>query len=772
MILQNASNPRTLTVDTNAVAKSVDFNSTQQTILAIANGASLTLSEGITWSNNTGIVRVEILNQDVNNTGVLTATGITNRSLVVGTQFGDNTKDYYFSFGNDMNLSVALELGSAGAGVGDRTYAHTQTGGTASVGVNNPTFGVSIGVGSTTAAASGSATYNLDGGVLEASRIGVLNGQGNNNNQNRYAMNGVLNFNNGTIRTPSSSNLTFENGRAFLNYDGTGTKDMRLDTSRALEIRLSDGGTNTFEATTGRDMVVSGSARVVDQAGEAGTIRKIGAGNLVFAGGNTVNSNTWTGATTVEAGAVLTDYSRIAAQEATGGQDLLADAYSAASSLVLEGGNYTMTGRNSAAASSITGRTLTNGVFNVNVGSTDGLVIGQAVSNAFLPTGTYIRRLVNATTIELSAMSTSTANQTGQTLDFGAASFDNRQTINAVQLNSNAVVTVNPGAGTSTTLLEFGEVSGAGGLTKAGTGTLLLTGNNTYAGGTLLNAGTLRLDHANAAGSGMITQASNTILQINTTGTVANAMSIFNIQTLQTVTLSGNKTLNNATYTVEADTTTTESGNLTGDGGITKQGTGTLLVTGNNDFTGAVAVNEGVLELASTLGGAAANTVSVSVASGATLLLSQSEQVSDTAAVSLSGGTIQRGAGVSEVFGALTIVGGSTLDFGTGAIGDLQFQNYTYTGSSLIQLQNFLPGNRLQFLSSSFNSGNLTQFDFNGFGYDTGLEGSYFTITAIPEPSTALAAFGLLALSLWSARGRIAHHCVELGRSVGATARS
>jgi autotransporter-associated beta strand protein len=294
-------------------------------------------------------------------------------------------------------------------------------------------------------------------------------------------------------------------------------------------------------------------------------------------------------------------------------------------------------------------------------------------------------------------------------------------------------------------------MAGSGGLVKQGAGTLILSAGNTYSGGIILGQGTLRLDHVNAAGSGMIAQSTNnSTLQINTTGTVANTMSIYNIQTMQTVTLSGDKTLNNATYTVDADTTTTESGNLTGDGGITKQGTGTLLVTGDNSFIGAVAVNEGVLELASTVGGAAATTTSVSVASGATLLLSQSEQVNDTAGVTLSGGTIQRGGGVSEVFGDLTIAGGSTLDFGTGAIGDLQFQNYTYTGSSLIQLQNFLPGNRLQFLSSSFNSGNLTQLDFNGFGYNTGLDGSYFTITAIPEPSTYLAAVGVLGMFVLS----------------------
>jgi hypothetical protein len=100
----------------------------------------------------------------------------------------------------------------------------------------------------------------------------------------------------------------------------------------------------------------------------------------------------------------------------------------------------------------------------------------------------------------------------------------------------------------------------------------------------------------------------------------------------------------------------------------------------------------------------------------------------------------------------LDIAGGSTLDFGTGATGLLQFQNYTYNGSSPIELQSFLPGNKLQFLGSSFNAGNLAELDFNGSAYTSGLEGSYFTITAIPEPSAVFSALALLGLLVGSAR--------------------
>ena len=222
---------------------------------------------------------------------------------------------------------------------------------------------------------------------------------------------------------------------------------------------------------------------------------------------------------------------------------------------------------------------------------------------------------------------------------------------------------------------------------------------------------------------------------------------------LQTVTLSGAKTLNNATYTVATGTTTTESGVLSGSGGLTKEGAGTLLVTGSNSYEGATEVNAGLLQLAGTSGGAAASTASVAVGSGATLLITQSNQVNDSAEVSLSGGTILRGAGVSEVFGLLTVYDDSFLNFGTGATGELRFGEYT--PSALLTIYNFLPGNRLVFVGSDL-SGSIDDsglFSFQGaFSSSWNSGTSTFTVTAIPEASTWFAAMLLVALcagGLW-----------------------
>jgi autotransporter-associated beta strand protein len=194
---------------------------------------------------------------------------------------------------------------------------------------------------------------------------------------------------------------------------------------------------------------------------------------------------------------------------------------------------------------------------------------------------------------------------------------------------------------------------------------------------------------------------------------------------------------------VDSGQTSSFTNAITGSGGFYKAGTGTLVLAASNNFTGAVEVSAGVLDLSSETGSAAGSATAVSVAASATLLVSQNNQVHDSAAVTLSGGTIQRASGVSEVFGDLNLTASSFIDFGIGTTGTLSFQ--TYTPSSLLTVENFLPGNALTFANNFTSQQIAANFSFDG-DFITNWDGTTFTITAIPEASTIFAATVLLLM--------------------------
>ena len=97
-------------------------------------------------------------------------------------------------------------------------------------------------------------------------------------------------------------------------------------------------------------------------------------------------------------------------------------------------------------------------------------------------------------------------------------------TARGVTLNSGGGVFAQNAAGTTLTL--SGAVGGSGGLTQGGPGMLVLSGTNTYGGGTQLSAGTLNFANVGALGSGTVSFSGNATLQAGTTGMVANSLAI------------------------------------------------------------------------------------------------------------------------------------------------------------------------------------------------------------------------------------------------------
>ena len=304
-------------------------------------------------------------------------------------------------------------------------------------------------------------------------------------------------------------------------------------------------------------------------------------------------------------------------------------------------------------------------------------------------------------------------------------------------------------------MTNSGAISGAGSLTKAGAGTLILSASNTYTGTTTISAGTLLLSNAGTISTnGLDLSASGATLNISNIAATTVDVASFTGATGSTVSL-GSKNMsfggNNAS--------TTFAGAITGSGNLTKNGTGTTTLSGANTYTGSATVAAGTLRLNNTTGSALGSITNVTVASDAVLLVAQSNQVNNSSSVSLSGGTIRTGAGVTETFGNLNVSSASFLDFGA-TFGNASSMNFgTYTPSSLLSIDNFNFGSTLTFktdLTSSITNSSLFAFSNGGissFNWNAGT--STFTITAIPEPSTVLAAAGLLGLMLWPSRRRI-----------------
>lgn len=159
------------------------------------------------------------------------------------------------------------------------------------------------------------------------------------------------------------------------------------------------------------------------------------------------------------------------------------------------------------------------------------------------------------------------------------------------------------------------NVSG-GALVKTGTGTLTLSGANTYTGATTVNQGTLQFAKVNSlyGGAGAswtaakITTGSGATFAINVGGTgefttgnvttlLGNLSSVSN-NGLQAGSAIGFDTSNAAggTFTISNNIA-----NSTGAGGgavgLTKLGGNTLVLSGNNNYTGATTVNGGALSV-------------------------------------------------------------------------------------------------------------------------------------------------------------------------------
>ncbi|HAU8417090.1 TPA: fibronectin-binding autotransporter adhesin ShdA, partial [Salmonella enterica subsp. enterica serovar Dublin] len=160
------------------------------------------------------------------------------------------------------------------------------------------------------------------------------------------------------------------------------------------------------------------------------------------------------------------------------------------------------------------------------------------------------------------------------------------------------------------------NVTGGGQIVKSGSDELIVTGDNTYSGGTTITGGTLTADHADSLGSGDIDNSG--VLKVG-----------------------------------EGDLENT----LSGSGSLVKTGTGELTLSGGNDYSGGTTIIGGTLtaDHADSLGtGAVANSGVLQVGEG---------ELENT--LSGSGSLVKTGTGELTLSGDNTYSGGTTIADGT-----------------------------------------------------------------------------------------------------------
>ncbi|ARP83061.1 hypothetical protein CAL12_21065 [Bordetella genomosp. 8] len=215
-----------------------------------------------------------------------------------------------------------------------------------------------------------------------------------------------------------------------------------------------------------------------------------------------------------------------------------------------------------------------------------------------------------------------------------------------------------------------GSISGGanGALVKNGAGIQTLSGANTFGGGVKLNAGGLVVGSNTALGTGTFTVGGASTLDASSAVVLTNDV------------------LLNADLTVLGSNDMTLSGNLSGAGGLTKDGNAKLTLNGTNTYAGDTSINAGTLALGA--GASLSITGLVNLATGATFDLSAGNGT-QTFGTLIGDGTIVLGANDVTLgdssngiySGSIGGVGGLTKN-GSGT--ETLTGNNTYTGGTVI----------------------------------------------------------------------------------------
>jgi len=583
----------------------------------LANVANVVIPTGATISfNNASVVSPVVAGGTVSLDGI-SASGTGGLSLAAGTLAIANN----LTLGSFSQSGGALTVGG-NASIGHSSAALAQSGGTLAVtgatdltaGANNISLtsagnnftggvrvvsGNNLSITDTNALVLGNAA-----GMSTISGNLVAVAAGNIIQSGALTVNGTSSFTvgaNAITLDNSSNNFT---GAVGLSNSGSNNVSLRDTNDLVLGTVGVGSGTLTVQsggALSGSSAITTSGAVTLNVGSGSGTLSgilsslssltKTGSGTLTLSG-----ANNYTGATTILDGTLS-----VATIGNGGVSGNLGAASNAAANLVLGGGTLQYTG---ASASTDRNFTLTAGT----ISSIDVTINNLTLAGASTATTGALTKIGNGT-LTLSGVN----NYTGSTtISVGTLALDATGTIAASSGLANAGTftivadkTIDSMTGDGATILGgiltigdasntsgrySGIASGTGGITKVGTGTLTLSGANSYSGATTLSEGILNANTSVALGN---ESGTNTLVF---TGGSLQASGTISSPNTRTVTLTSTGVIDTNGNNVSI------VGVVSGSGGITKTGSDTLSLSGVNTYSGTTTVNDGVLSIAAATG--------------------------------------------------------------------------------------------------------------------------------------------------------------------------